>query len=252
MIKLKVEGMKEALARLGGFSARRMNAAVATALTRTGRVVQDDWKRQLSVDVDRPTQLTARAPVIQQATAAKLQTEVRLRDAVSNGQPPSTYLQPLERGGGRVHKKFEKALIAQGSMPRGSYAVPTDNATRDGYGNVSRGQLVQILVQLAGGVVRDGYRRVISKSAARRAQAAVRSGKEYVAVLAEQGGMAPGIYARLPEGKYQMVFAYERNVRYKRQLSLRARAKRIALQTFPAELSRAIDESAQRLRARGR
>ena len=135
-------------------------------------------------------------------------------------------------------------------MPAGSYAVPTDYAKRDAFGNVTRGQVVQILVQLAGGSVRDGYRRVISASATKRAQAAIRAGREYVAVLAQQGKLGPGIYARVGND-LRMVFSYESRVYYKRQVSLLDRAKRTAPRVFAAEFDRALSESAARLRARG-
>jgi hypothetical protein len=239
-----------ALRELDGFSERRLRAAMATALTRTAKAVQGGWSEELRQKVDRPTVLTTRAPVIEMATAQTLVAVVSMREQVSNGQPPSQYLQPLEYGGGREHKKFEKALIAQGSMPAGAYALPTDNAKRDAYGNVTRGQLVQILVQLAGGSVRDGYRRVISTSAVKRAQSAIKAGREYVAVLKQTGKLDPGIYARVGN-ELQMVFSYERSTFYKRQLSLGDRARRTATQVFAVEMQRAIKESAARLKARG-
>lgn len=249
MLKVTIKGLDGLNRQLDGFSDRRFAAAVATALTRTARVVQEGWKDELRAKVDRPTPLTERAPVLQQATAQNLVAVVRMRDQLANGQPPSQYLKPLAYGGGREHKKVEQALIAQGSMPAGMYALPTDNAKRDAYGNVTRGQLVQILVQLAGGTVRQGYRRVISASATRRAQAALRAGREYVAVLQTTGKLSPGIYARDGE-KLRMVFSYERSVFYKRSLSLDERAKRSAQQVFDKEFARAVQESAARLRAK--
>lgn len=250
MLRVTIDGLQEARALLEGFSERRFRAAVATALTRTGRALRDEWRTELSGKVDRPTPLTRNAPTSTLATAASLATAVELRDTVANGQPPSEYLRPLEFGGARGIKKFEQALIAQGSMPAGHYAIPTDYARRDGYGNVARGQIVQILVQLAGGSVRAGYRRVISASAQRRAQAAVRAGREYVAVLAHDGELYPGIYARVAGGGLRMVFSYERAARYRRQLTLIGRARERAQRTFAAELRTAVDQSLQRLRGR--
>lgn len=251
MLTIEITGLDQLRTQLEAFSDRRFAAAIATALTRTARTVQDEWRKELTEQVDRPTSLTQRAPIVQQATAQSLTAIVAMRDQVANGQPPSLYLQPLAYGGGREHKKFERALIAQGSMPAGSYAIPTEHAKRDAYGNVTRGQLVQILVQLAGGSVREGYRRVISTSATRRAQAAIRAGREYVAVLVQTGKLYPGIYAK--EGdKLRMIFSYERVARYRRQLSLQERAERVARRRFDAEFSRAVAESAARLSAKGR
>lgn len=249
MLNIQLEGLEPLRRQLEGFSDRRFRAAVATALTRTARQVQAEWGRELQQQVDRPTPLTSKAAIVIQATAASMVATVSMREQIANGQPPSEYLVPLEKGGTRAHKKFEKALIAQGSMPSGAYAVPTDYAKRDSYGNVTRGQLVQILVQLAGGSVREGYRRVISASATRRAAAAVRSGKQYVAIQQQEGKLAPGIYARVGR-QLRMVFAYVSHVRYRRQLSLVDRGRRKVQSVFQQEMSRAIAEHLARLGAR--
>lgn len=249
MLTLKIKGLDDLQRQIDDFSQRRMAAATATALTRTAHALRAEWKDELSRHINQPTTLTQNAPVVRMATAQNLMASVRMRDQVTNGTAPAEYLKPLEYGGGREHKKFERALIEQGSMPSGTYAVPTDFAKRDAYGNVARGQLVQILVQLAGGTVREGYRRVISASATRRAQAAIRAGREYVAVLQQQGKLYPGIYARVGAG-LRMVFSFERRVFYRRQLSLADRAQRKAQEVFDKEMRRAVEESAARLKAR--
>ena len=249
MLTIQIDGLDRLRQQLEAFSDRRFAASIATALTRTARSLQAEWKDELRSRVDRPTSLTTNAPIVRQATAQNLVAELAMRDQLANGTPPAQYLHPLEYGGGREHKKFERALIAQGSMPPGTYALPTDYAKRDAYGNVTRGQLVQILGQLAGGSVRAGYRRVISASATRRAQAAIRAGREYVAVLQREGKLYPGIYARVGN-ELRMVFSYERVTHYRRQLSLADRARGKAQQVFNREMTRAIEESAKRLAAK--
>jgi hypothetical protein len=251
MLEIKVSGLEQMRKEFADFSDRRFAAAVATALTRTGRNLVEQWRSELQSSVDRPTSLTTRAPIATMATARSLASRVSLRDQVMAGTPPSDYLKPLEFGGGRTHKKFERALIAQGSMPASSYAIPTDNADRDGYGNVRRQLLVQILVQLAGGSVSGGYRRVISASQAKRAQAAIKAGKQFVAVLQQTGKLYPGIYARAnADGTLRMVFSYERRTYYKRQLSLIDRAARSGQGLMETNMRVAFNESAARLRAR--
>jgi len=252
MLEVKVKGLEELRREFSEFSDRRFAAAVATALTRTGRDVAGQWREELAGRVDRPTALTAKAPKSTMATARNLVSVVSMRDQVIAGTPPSQYLQPLEFGGGREHKKFERALIAQGSMPANTYAIPTDNAERDGYGNVRRQVLVQILTQLAGGSVREGYRRVISASAAKRAQSAIKSGKQFVAVLEQTGKLYPGIYARTGGGnELRMVFSYERRTFYKRQLSLMDRAVSSGQARMEVNMRVAFNESLGRLRSRG-
>ncbi|MCU0920686.1 MAG: hypothetical protein MUF16_10170 [Burkholderiaceae bacterium] len=252
MFQVKVNGLEQLKAQLDGFSDRRFAAAVATALTRTGQAIREQWKQELQARIDRPTALTANAPRLKMATASELVATVSMRSEVPSGTPPSQYLQPLEYGGGREHKKFERALIAQGSMPPNTYALPTDNAERDGFGNVRRQVLVQVLVQLAGGSVSRGYRRVISASAQRRAQAAIRAGRDYLAVLNRTDNIYPGIYQRGKDGALKMIFAYESSVRYRRTTSLVDRARESAPRIMTAELKRAVEESMARLAAKGR
>jgi hypothetical protein len=249
---VKIKGLEQLKSQLDGFSDRRFAAAVATALTRAGKIIRDDWKQELQARIDRPTALTANAPRLKMATANELLATVSMRSEVPNGTPPSQYLQPLEYGGGREHKKFERALIAQGSMPANTYAVPTDNAERDGFGNVRRQVLVQVLTQLAGGSVSRGYRRVISASAQRRAQAAIKAGRDYVAVLTRADNIYPGIYQRGKDGALKMIFAYEASVRYRKTTSLVERAREMAPRIMNAELRRAVEESMARLAAKGR
>jgi hypothetical protein len=235
-----------------GFSDRRLAAAVATGLTGTARALQRQWQDELRGEVDRPTPLTVNAPIIKMATARDLEAVVSLRQQVRAGTPPSEYLQPLAFGGGRALKKFERALIAQGSMPANAFAIPTDNAERDAYGNVRRQVLVQVLTQLAGGAVQAGYRRVISASAQRRANAAIKAGRNYVAVLDNSQGLYPGIYARVGR-ELKMIFAYESSARYRKQLSLVDRARLANTQKMLIdEISKAAEKSWKNLMAKQR
>jgi hypothetical protein len=251
MIQVKVNGMDQLRQQFASFSDRRFAAALATALTRSGYAVRQEWRAELQAKVDRPTALTTNAPSVKMATANDLVVTVSMRDDVPNGTPPSEYLKPLEFGGGREHKKFERALIAQGSMPPGMYALPTDNAARDSFGNVRRQVLVQVLTQLAGGVVNAGYRRVISASAQRRAQSAIKAGREFIAVLRPTEKLTPGIYAKQRDGTVKMIFSYERSVRYRRTTSLADRARSTVPQILQREIKRSFDEHVARLAQRG-
>lgn len=218
-----------------GFSDRRMRAVAASALTAAARDVERNWLGQLSGRLDRPTPLTTRAAVVQQATAARPVATVKLRDlAPDGGLAPADYLLPQERGGARGLKKFERALQTAGALPAGYRAVPGPAARLDGYGNVSRGQIVEVLNQLVGaGALSPGYRKVISARAAKRKAAARRAGRQYLAITERRaGGLPMGIYHRLQGiarrartvrgtmGALRLVFAFVRTVHYPKRLAL--------------------------------
>lgn len=237
------------------FSDRRFRAAMATAITRTARDVEAEWDDQLAGRFDAPTRATLNAVALQRADAQTLTATVLIRDrAGSTGRAPVEWLSTEERGGARYIKRFEAALQAQGALPPGWVTVPGPAAKLDAYGNVTRGQIVQVIAQL-GASFSPGYQRVISQSAAKRAARAVATGRQYVAVqpykaTQRKDGRRPGVYVRTA-AQFEAVFWFVRKVSYRPRLSLKNRARAIADQQLGPQLQRAVGDSLARLRARG-
>ena len=246
-IDIQVTGLDELQAGLRGFSERRVNAAIATALTRTVAATAREWQSNIDTTIVAPTARTKRAVTFTGARANSLEASVLLKNANGSGSP-AVYLRPQEFGGGRDVKKFERALIASGVMPSGYVTVPGRGAKLDGYGNVSRGQIVAVIRAL-GAQFSPGYQRVISKSTSKRLAAQAREGRKYVVVtpeLAPKLRTSPGIYERMADGKRTAVFLFKQRVSYSKRLGLLGRVPEIE-RTLNAELSRAISESAARL-----
>ena len=250
-LTIDTSALQQLASDLTGFSDRRLRAGLATALTRTARQIEDNWRGQLGGRFDRPTSLTVNAAVVQTASAEKLTAVVMLKDqARDRGLAPAEYLAPQEAGGARGIKKFERALQSQGSMPAGWRAVPAKYAQLDSYGNVSRSQIVQVLAQL-GSAYSPGYQRVISKSAAKRTATALRRGREYVAIVkrAKVGALAPGVYQR--SGKDLLpVFIYVSRVAYTKRLALMTEGLAVARSQIGAQVKLALDEQFARLVAK--
>lgn len=246
-ITIDTRELERAAKAIGGFSDRRLAATIATALTRTARAVEADWRRQFAAELDRPTPLTQRAAVVIGAKADNLRAEVKLRDATARGTAPAEYLAPQEAGGDRRLKRFEQALVRAGAMPAGQRAVPGEGAQRDGYGNVSRAQIVQVLNQLAAGRTSVGYSRVIGRTAEKRAASARRAGRVYVALPQGSGPISPGIYERQGRG-LKAVFLFVSSVRYRSRLKLIEQGGSVAARVVQAEGVRALGEQVQRLR----
>ncbi len=253
-IGIDITGLKEVRAGLKDFSERRMKAVVATALSRTAKAVKEDWGSRLGHEVDRPTPLTLNAVRMKGATATALQAEVLLKDKVSKGLAPSEYLQPQVFGGGRLLKRFEDALVKSGAIPQGYVTVPGKHAALDGYGNVSRAQLVAVIRAL-GQEYSPGYQRVISKSTAKRLQSMARHGRQYVAIApkdARKARVSPGIYERMVDGSRKAIFLFKRSVHYKQRLTLMDRASVASIQALAQrEIDRALSESLVRLAQKG-
>ena len=247
-----IKGLPELRASLKEFSDRRMAAAVATALTRTAKTVAQQWQEQIIGEVDKPAARTQSATTFLRATAQSLTATVLVKNQ-QQGTPAASYLGPLQFGGARQVKKFERSLIASGVMPRGYVTVPGRSAEIDGYGGVSRSQIISVLAAL-GTDYSPGYARVISKSTEKKLAKLAKRGKRYTVVQPgeeRQAGASPGIYERQPDGTRRAVFVFKKAAVYTRQLRLIETAPEQVMAVFEVEARRAVQEAAARLAARG-
>lgn len=250
-ISARITGTADARNLIAGFSERRLRAAVATGLTRAARLIAPAWRDTMANQLDRPTPGTLAAVQTTQATAITLAATVQLRDraAKAGTLTPAQWIGPQELGGGRLVKKFERALMAQGAMPAGCKVVPGKYAKLDAYGNISRGQITQVIAQL-GADYSPGYQRTISKSTAKRLASAQRTGRTYVAVPRAVGRLHAGVYQRSgPGGRLLLpVFFYVTQVGYRKRLTLDQVGLRQGATLVPREVARALAEHAAKLR----
>lgn len=248
-----IKGLAQLDAALRDFSERRVQAAVATALTRTARRVSQDWQQAITSSVDRPTARTQSAVTFLGARADNLVAKVLLKDRM-NGTTPAEYLGTQERGGRRSVKKFEQALIASGAMPSGWVTVPGKGAKLDAYGNVSRSLIIAVIAQL-GQDYSPGYAQTISKSTSKRLATAARRGLQFIVVRPgdEKAANADaGIYERQADGRRKAIFIFRRAATYRKRLDLLGDGAKRAGDVLKVEVSRAFSESAARLAAKGR
>jgi hypothetical protein len=130
---------------------KQQRFGVIVALTKTAQDVKAAEIAEIDRAIDRPTPYTRAAVYLQRATRERPVAAVGLKDDLTYAAPghqPANYLQPQIDGGQRNIKAFEKLLQLAGLMPAGWKAVPGAAARLDQYGNVSRGQIVQVLSQL--------------------------------------------------------------------------------------------------------
>lgn len=248
------------------FSDRRFNAAMATALTRTAVQVRDAVQAEMPRVLDRPTPYTTRQLRYVPARADRLAAAVgfnvvnvtdergatiAFRDLGPGETPAGKYLTPQIEGGSRRMKRLEVALRAVGALPDGWLAVPGQGANLDAYGNVSRGQVVQVLSQLRIQLV-AGSNRNMSGDARKQIAAQRKAGGRFFVVNPGQGKLQPGIYQREFIGRnITPVFIFVRSANYKRRFDFDGLSRRVADATLPQEIDRALAESLSRLRARG-
>lgn len=232
------------------FSARRLNAALATALTRTAGEIRDEVKAEMTRVFDRPTPYTMNSLFVRPATAQRLYADAYFKDETAgSGTPATKFLLPQVEGGSRRQKRFEVALRMAGHLPDGMVTVPAAGARLDAYGNVSRGQLIQILSQLRI-TLTAGSTRNLPFDARKQISAQRKAGGRFF-VIKPGKGAAPGVYQREFVGRnITPVILFVRSASYRPRLDFYGIARRVASDRLPANVRRAIEESAARLAQR--
>lgn len=214
--------------------------AISKAVNETAKIVKQREYGEIARVFDRPTPYTLNSLFVKFGSKTLPIAEVKLKDDAGKGTPAAKYLLPQIEGGGRRHKRFERALAARGLLPQGKYVVPGSAAKMDAYGNMQRGQVVQILSAL-------GAAETVSGFMANRTE---RSKKRKGRTLAEYFVGAPG-NGRLPEGVWQRhtfgfgsaikpVAIFTDRPNYKQRLRFQQVGERTVRAEFPAEFTKAL------------
>lgn len=247
-VSLQVTGMDQALASIERFSARRLNAAIATALTRTALDVRQAVLIKMPSVFDRPTPYTMNSLFVKPARADQLMAETYFKDETTGGGIPATkYLLPNVLGGVRSTKRFEAALRAAGHLPAGWFVVPGAGAGLDAYGNVSRGQIVQVLSQLRI-TMTAGHTRNMPFDERKQISAQRRAGGRFFVIKPGMRGAKPGVYQREFNGRnITPVFMFVTHAAYRARFDFEGIASQAASDRLAPNLERSIAESAARM-----
>lgn len=225
--------------------------ACAVALTRTAQDVRTDLRKEMVRVFDRPTRFTLNSLYLKPATKVDLTARVWLKDDF--GTKPN-YLMPQIEGGARPQKRFEELLRQRGLMSDSERAVPGAGAKLDAYGNMSRGQIVQIISQLGAfnlaGASQNATGSIRSKR--KRAQAVyfyARKGEARTGARSWKRGekvqhLPTGIYLRTAEG-IKPVLLFVQGAKYRIRLHFVPVALGTIDRAFPGHWHR---EYAQALR----
>lgn len=221
--------------------------AAAVALTRSAQDVRKAEYAEMQHVFDRPTPYTMRSLFVKPATKQRLEAKVWVKDdRAGSGTPAERYLLPQIEGGPRGMKGFELALQRAGYMRQGFKAVPGRFARLDAYGNVSYGQIIQILSQLRI-TLTAGHQRNISTDPKKAARARQRAGGQYVAFPDGRGKLPPGIYQRRDfahgGAAPRPIFIFVRQVTYRRRFDFHGVGERTFQKVFPAHFEHAFAEA---------
>lgn len=237
-----------AIRRLGVVEKQAKYAAMV-AINRVLPEVQREIVGEMARTFDRPTPYTMGGTFVRQATRTKLEGMVALKDerAAGKGTPATKYLAPSVFGGDRNQKRFERALRAAGILPQGMFAVKGEGARTDAYGNMERGQIVQILsyFQAFG---EQGYKANSTAKGRAKLKRATKSryGFTYFALRSPRGNLQPGVYQSIKTGfgygiKPVLIFVDQPN--YERAFDFYGVAERVARARFRELYAQALREA---------
>lgn len=206
--------MEELVKWSAGVAADQLPFVTALTLTRTMQDAKVAVEREMPAQLDRPTPYTQRGFRIRPARKDKLSASIDFREDAR------TFLSPQVYGGQRKLKALERALQAAGHLPAGWLAVPGQGAKLDSFGNVERGQILQVLSQLRI-TMTAGATRNMSFDARRAIRAQQRAGGRFFVVKPGASKSAPGVYQREFAGRnVTPVFIFVRGTYYKVRLPL--------------------------------
>ena len=241
-IDIQITGLKEVQAQLGA-QAKQAAYAASRALNTSAYAINDRLKTDMaSTFKGGATAYTLRAFKVTKADKTNLTATVALRtDAPNGGTQYDKALAHLFTGGQRKYKKLEGWLRARGLLPAGLTVAPGAGMPLDGYGNMRRNALTEMLGVI--GTQRTNLR-VYRRTGRGKAQKAV---GYFVALPGDKTRKQPGIYKRIETGSSSAVtpmLLYVDPKTYRKFVDLDKIGREVVTKTFQsafdAELTRAL------------
>lgn len=145
--------------------AKQARFAMRQAMNKAGEWAETDVRKAMRGTFDRPTTYFLRSLRVVYAKKDRMEVALWFKDRGLDDGAEAMVLPHVE-GGPRRHKPMEIRLQRAGLLPRTWYAVPGSAADLDGNGNISRGQVSQIL-NVLGTFAEAGFNRANEKTIAR-------------------------------------------------------------------------------------
>ncbi len=224
MATIELKGMDELIRGLNELEKEQLPFAIAKSLTDIAWIAKGDTVTEMKSVLDRPTPFTLNSLEVKRATKTNLQSRVWFKSPSRTNNLPH-YLTAQVEGGRRHFKKFEAALNKIGVLPSGYYTTPASGADIDSYGNMKKGQIIQIMSYFAA-FGEHGYTANMTEERRKKLWQGTkkRGGFAYFAVQpGGQGGLKPGIYKRIHSSfgnAVKPVLLFNRAVSYREKLNL--------------------------------
>lgn len=221
MIEINVTSDFNRLAqRLRAMGNQHVQQATSDALNSVARNIREkSGPEEMRKVFDRPTPWALRSIFFRQSTPQTLRASVGLgRDTYSKSRlTPEELLGHQIIGGGRREKGVESYLRQRGLISDGEFVRPGAGARLDRYGNMSRGQTMQLISQLKIGI--DPYQ---NKSKSKRSKAHQhKAGHIFWARRGDGYNLTTGAWISLERGKVLPLLVVIKAPHYKAKFDLK-------------------------------
>jgi hypothetical protein len=255
MINISISGFEEIKRDLLK-NQKAVEIAAQRALLKTASAIREAEAVEMQRVFDRPTRWTLGSMKVKATN--NLAVRVGVLDPDGYYKRAANYLKTQIEGGARRAKASEKALQQYGLMPQGWFIVPGECAKIDAYGNVSSGQIRQILSWFGAAERWSGStQNMTDEGRSKKRKGSKRNiGFEYFVVSpgdrrsyrssnGKSGthAMQPGIYQRLfmaHGSAIKPVLIYVKQARYAKRFDFEAIAHKVADAMLNAEFEAAM------------
>lgn len=223
--------------------------AASVALNATTTKARADVQARMRQVFDRPTPWVINSLRVKRATKSTLVSELAFKDK-SSVENSRSMVEPHIAGGQRQYKAMEGRLFRAGLLPAGYNVVPGGAAKLDAYGNVSRGQISQLLNVL--GTYREaGYNKADARTRARLAKGNAKKGiAGFVYWVNPATGpqrrrhLQPGVYQRVQTGlgtSLKPILIFVKRAQYRPRLPFYSLVEAAANKHFEPEFNKAFE-----------
>lgn len=239
LITIKVD-TREATRWLNDIQKKQIPFALSKAINDTAKEVQEGLAKEMRV-FDRPKPATVKGTFVTRSTKTKPEAVIGLKTR-AQGTPTAEYLQAQVDAGGRADKRSEILLQRAGILPAGYQTRPGSGARLDAYGNMSRGQIVQILsyFKTFGGIKESGrYKGRDTRSAKLNRNSSRARTFEYFVVPDGMPGLSTGIWKRQGR-KIEPILIFIKPPIYRKRYDFYGVANKIIRTRFDRQFEKAL------------
>lgn len=227
MISIEVQG------EWGSKILRQLPYAVSRAINDCLTEIKSKEIEEMKRVFDRPTPYTLNSLYTKWSNKTNLTGIIGTKDTGSRDTPAAKFLGPAIFAGERGSKRFENALRAVGVLPAGMFIQPGRGAKIDSYGNISRGQINQILSYFR--AFREaGYKANITEQRRLRLKRGTKKtvGYEYFVGRPGGGTLPLGIWHRTRTGQLTLVFLFSNQPVYRKRFQFYEVAEKVVADKF--------------------